>query len=113
MGDKCRSRKSGREKLENPPEGLPKVITVPKEWEKRMGRKRVLVPTPLMVDGLLRKVRRGKLVTVGQLRERLATEFDADSTCHDNGHILDDCGTSGGRRFAGRENANHALLAGH
>jgi hypothetical protein len=26
MGDKRRSRKSGREKLENPPEGLPMLI---------------------------------------------------------------------------------------
>lgn len=26
MGDKHRSRKSGREKLENPPEGLPMLI---------------------------------------------------------------------------------------
>ena len=81
MGDKRRSRKSGREKLENPPEDLPKVINVPKEWEKRMGGRRVLVPTPLMVDGLVRKIRKGKLATVGQLRERLAMEFEADSTC--------------------------------
>jgi hypothetical protein len=67
--------------LENPPEGLPKVITIPAEWEKRMGGKQVLVPTPLMVDGLVRKVRPGKLVTVKQLRERLAAESNADSTC--------------------------------
>jgi len=81
MGDKFKSRKSGREKLENPPEGLPKVVTVPAKWKKRMGGKRVLVPTPLMVDELVRKVRKGKLVTVRQLRERLATQFNADSTC--------------------------------
>jgi len=81
MSDKFKSRKSGREKLENPPEGLPKVVTVPAKWKKRMGGKRVLVPTPLLVDGLVRKVRKGKLVTVQQLRERLATQFNADSTC--------------------------------
>ena len=81
MSNKSKSRKSGREKLENPPDGLPRVVTVPEEWERRMGGKRVLVPTPLMVDGLVRKVSKGKLVTVGQLREGLATEFGADSTC--------------------------------
>ena len=81
MDGKLRSRKSWREKLENPPEGLPKVINVPKEWEKRMGGKRVLVPTPLLVDGLIRKIGKGKLVTVDQFRKRLAREFDADSTC--------------------------------
>jgi hypothetical protein len=81
VGDKCRSRKSGREKLENPPEGLPKVINVPKKWERRMGGERVLIPTPLLVDELVQKIRKGKLVTVAQLRERLAMEFGADSTC--------------------------------
>ena len=50
MSSRSMSRKSGREKLENPPDGLPKVISVPPEWEKRMGGRRVLVPTPLMVD---------------------------------------------------------------
>ena len=81
MADKSGSRKSGRQKLENPPAGLPKVVDVPPEWEKRMGGKRVLVPTPLMVDGLVRKVKKGRLVTVGSLRERLAAQFEADSTC--------------------------------
>lgn len=81
MAGTSRRRKSGREKLENPPVELPKVVSVPAKFQKQMGGKRVLVPAPLMVDELVRKVRKGKLVTVGQLRERLAEQFDADSTC--------------------------------
>jgi alkylated DNA nucleotide flippase Atl1 len=65
----------------NPPVELPKVISVPAKFQKQMGGKRVLIPAPLMVDELVRKVRKGKLVTVGQLRECLAAKFDADSTC--------------------------------
>ncbi len=76
-----KTRKSWREKLENPPKGLPKVVDGPPKWEKRFGGRRVLVPTPLLVDGLIRKVRKGKLVTVKQIRQRLAKDFDADSTC--------------------------------
>jgi len=53
MADKSRSRKSGREKMENPPARLPKVVDVPAEWEKRMGGKRVLIPTPLMAQAAL------------------------------------------------------------
>ena len=34
-----------------------------------------------MVDGLVRTVRKGKLVTVDQLRECLAAQFNVDSTC--------------------------------
>ena len=81
MASKSSPRKSGREKLNNPPAELPKVVSVPAKFQKQMGGKRVLVPTPLMVDELIRKVRKGKLVTVGQLREHLAEQFDADSTC--------------------------------
>ncbi|MBA3044161.1 hypothetical protein FP804_03390, partial [archaeon] len=75
-----KTRKTWREKLENPPEGLPKVVKGPAKW-KRFGGRRVLVPTPLLVDGLMRKVLKGKLVTVKQIRERLAKDFNADSTC--------------------------------
>jgi hypothetical protein len=77
----ARTRKSWREKLENPVKGLPKVVDVPDKWVKTMGGRQVLVPTPLMVDEQVRTVPRRKLVTVGQLRQRLAQPFQADSTC--------------------------------
>ena len=76
-----KARKSWREKLENPPEGLPKVVSGPPKWEKRFGGRRVLVATPLLVNGLIRKVEKGKLVTINQIRGRLAKDFEADSTC--------------------------------
>lgn len=81
MSIKWKSRKSWREKLEHPPAGLPKVVEVPAKWEKRMGGRRVLVPTPFLVDGLMRKVRKGNLVTVKQIRDKLAKDFKADSSC--------------------------------
>jgi len=81
MSSKSRSRKSWREKLENPPEGLPKVVDIPVEWGKRMGGRKILVPTPLLVDGQIRKVKKGKLVTVNQIRKKLAKDFKAESTC--------------------------------
>jgi hypothetical protein len=76
-----KTRKTWREKLENPPKGLPKVVSGPPKWEKRFGGRRVLIATPLLVDGLIRKVKKGKLVTINQIRERLAKDFKADSTC--------------------------------
>jgi alkylated DNA nucleotide flippase Atl1 len=76
-----KARKSWHEKLENPVEGLPKVVEVPASWEKRMGGRRILVPTPLMADEVIRKVRKGKLMTSGQIRKILAKKSDADSTC--------------------------------
>ena len=76
-----RTRKTWREKLENPVAGLPKVCEVPDKWVKTMGGRRILVPTPMMVDEVVRTVPARKLVTVGQIRRRLAEPFKADSTC--------------------------------
>jgi len=75
------TRKSWHEKLENPPEGLPKVVEVPANRQRRMGGRKVLVPTPLMADEVIRTVRKGKLITTGQIRKILAKKSDAYSTC--------------------------------
>jgi len=72
--------KSWREKLEKV-EGLPRIVNIPKEMEKRFGKGRMLVPKPLDVDALIRKVKRGKLVTQEQIRERLAKDFKVNVTC--------------------------------
>ena len=77
----ARARKSWHEKLDKPVEGLPKVVEVPDKWVKTMGGRRVLVPTPRMVDDLVRTVSERQLITVGQIRRRLAASFQADSTC--------------------------------
>jgi len=45
------------------------------------GKGTMLIPTPKLVDGLIRKVPKGKLVTVGELRRKMATDFAADVTC--------------------------------
>jgi hypothetical protein len=76
----ARTRKSWHEKLEHPVAGLPKVVDVPDKWVKTMGGRRVLVPTPMMVDELARTIPRRKLITVGQIRQRLAQPLHGDST---------------------------------
>ena len=76
-----KTRKTWREKFENPAEDLPKIVEGPEKWKKRFGGTRVLVPTPQLVDKVIRKVKKGKLITVNQIREKLAQEFKADSTC--------------------------------
>jgi hypothetical protein len=66
-------RKTWREKLEIQRE--PKVVDDPQ------GRGRMLIPRPVDVDALMRRIQQGRLVTVGQIRERLAKDFNADLTC--------------------------------
>ncbi len=74
-----RTRKSWREKLEK--EQRVRIVNIPPRMEKRFGRGKMLIPRPLDVDALIRRVERGKLITQAQIRERLAEEYNVDITC--------------------------------
>ena len=75
-----KARKTWREKLEKTP-GLPKVVDIPPKMMKRFGTGKMLIPRPIDVDALIRKVKRGKLVTQDEVRKRLAKDFKVDVTC--------------------------------
>ena len=73
-----KSKTSWREKLEKPQQ--PKLVPVPPKMS-RFGKGTMLIPTPMLVDELVRRVPKGKLVTVGELRRKLAADFAAAVTC--------------------------------
>jgi hypothetical protein len=73
-----KSKVSWREKLEKLQQ--PKLVQVPPKMS-RFGKGTMLIPTPMLVDGLVRRIPMGKLVTVGELRRKLAADFAADVTC--------------------------------
>jgi hypothetical protein len=75
---KLNSRSSWREKLSKPQE--PRLVAVPPKMA-RFGRGMMLIPTPMLVDKILRQVPRGRLVTVSEVRRKLARDFSADVTC--------------------------------
>jgi alkylated DNA nucleotide flippase Atl1 len=78
-----KTRKSWREKLEGAQEA--KIVPIPPKMRKLFGslhrNAKILIPRPLDVDALIRKVPRGKLVTQVQLREKLARDAGADGAC--------------------------------
>ena len=78
MKNKFRSRVPWREKMEKPQE--PKLVQVPPRMS-RFGSGMMLIPTPKLVDQIVRQVARGRLVTVGEIRRKLAADFSADVTC--------------------------------
>ena len=78
MKNKLKSRIPWREKLEKPQQ--PKLVKVPPKMA-RFGSGTMLIPTPKLVDELLRRIPNGKLVTIGEIRKRLAADFAADVTC--------------------------------
>ena len=78
MKSKLKSRIPWREKLERPQQ--PKLVKTPPKMA-RFGTGTMLIPTPKLVDELLRRIPKGKLVTVGEIRKKLAADFAADVTC--------------------------------
>jgi alkylated DNA nucleotide flippase Atl1 len=73
------TRRSWREKMDNP--DLPKLVAIPPKMQARFGTGTMLVPSPRQVDELIRTVPKGHVVTVSQLRARLASDHNAHVTC--------------------------------
>jgi alkylated DNA nucleotide flippase Atl1 len=74
-----RSRKPWREKMDNP--DLPKVVQVPARMRKRMGGGTMVVPSPRDVEAVIRGVRKGRVISVGEIRRFLADKYSVDVTC--------------------------------
>lgn len=72
----ARPRKSWREKLHES-KGLPFVEPIPPKMTRTWGTGTICVPAPLEVDGIMRSVPRGKLITVNQIREIVARRHGA------------------------------------
>lgn len=69
-----------RAKLEKKQEA--RVVEVSDERkQKQMGGRKILIPTPILVDEVIRSVPKGKLITIGQIRRRLAQNLKADHSC--------------------------------
>jgi hypothetical protein len=73
-------KKSWREKLADN-KGLPKVAQVCGKLTKRWGEGTFVIPAPLEVDALMRRVPKGRLVTINELRAALAARHKADFAC--------------------------------
>ena len=73
-------RKSWREKLLNA-KGLPKVGPVTGKMTQRWGKRVMVIPAPTEVDALMKRVPKGRLVTINELRGALAAKHNADFAC--------------------------------
>lgn len=59
-----------------------KVESIPATMEKYLGCKGKMVkPSPETVKMIVKKVRKGKLITLLQLREKLAIDFSVQTAC--------------------------------
>jgi alkylated DNA nucleotide flippase Atl1 len=69
-----------QEKL-NDSKGYPKVEEIKGKMSKKWGSGTVVIPAPIEVDQLMRKVSKGKLTTVNEIRSALATKHKATIGC--------------------------------
>lgn len=75
-----KARKSWREKLADA-KGLPKTGRIEGRMTRRWGTGTMVIPAPLEVDALMRKVPRGRLITINDLRTALAKKHRVDIAC--------------------------------
>jgi len=80
MSDTMKTRKSWQEKLADS-KGLPKVEKITEKMSKRWGTGTVVIPAPKEVDEIMKKVPKGKLTTINQIREALARKHGATIGC--------------------------------
>ena len=73
-------RKTWREKLDDD-KGFPKVFQIDASKSKRWGTGTFVIPAPREIDELMRKVRRGKLTTLDDIRKTLAQRHGATICC--------------------------------
>lgn len=76
----AKPKKSWREKLADS-KGLPKVTKVAGTMSQRWGEGTMVVPAPLEVDAMMRKVPKGKLATINELRAALAAKHHVTFAC--------------------------------
>jgi hypothetical protein len=74
------TRKTWREKLADN-KGFPKVYRIDETKRRRWGSGSFVIPAPTEVDELMRRVPKGKLTTIEELRKRLAHRHHATIAC--------------------------------
>jgi alkylated DNA nucleotide flippase Atl1 len=80
MAAESKARKSWKEKLGDSKD-FPKVVKIKGKMIKNWGTGTVVIPAPKEVDEIMKKIPRGKLITINDIRERLAKKHGATIGC--------------------------------
>jgi hypothetical protein len=80
-GIKMRSkRKTWREKLHDA-KGLPKIEVIPPDRKSTWGSGTMVVPAPVEVDAVMKRVPRGMVITTNEIRSAIARSHDVQICC--------------------------------
>ena len=75
-----KARKSWREKLADSKD-LPRVVEITDKMSKRWGTGTLCIPAPIEVDEIMKKVPKGRVITINQIREVVAKRHGATIGC--------------------------------
>jgi hypothetical protein len=81
MPSKKKLKPSWQEKLNDTSKGLPKVVKIDEKMSRRWGTGTVAIPAPVEVDGIMRSVPRGRLITINEIRAKVAKTHGATIGC--------------------------------
>ena len=73
-------QKSWSEKLKDS-KGLPRVEEISGKMREKWGKGTMVIPAPMEVDEIMRKVPKGKLITINEIREALAKKHGTSICC--------------------------------
>ncbi len=76
----AKRKRSWQEKLHDA-KGLPKVGRVEGRMTRRWGTGTMVIPAPIEVDEVMRRVPKGRLVTIDRIREALAKKHAVTIAC--------------------------------
>ncbi|HAV63836.1 MAG TPA: hypothetical protein DCY13_15910 [Verrucomicrobiales bacterium] len=76
----AKARKSWREKLADDKD-LPRVAAIEGRMSRRWGEGTFVIPAPREVDTLMKRVSKGRLTTIDELRRALARKHGATIAC--------------------------------
>ena len=74
------TKKSWQEKLHDD-KGHPTVSPITGKMSKKWGTGTMVIPAPMEVDEIMRRVRKGKLITINEIREQLQQKHQVDVAC--------------------------------
>jgi alkylated DNA nucleotide flippase Atl1 len=95
-------RKSWQEKL-NDDKGLPKVVEITEKMSRKWGMGTCVIPAPREVDAIMKRVPRGKLTTINEIRNALAEKHHATMGCPITTGIFASIAARAAAEEAGRE----------
>jgi hypothetical protein len=76
---KFTSRIPWAEKMKRPEH--PEIIVLDEDKSAAYPAGKMLIPSPVAIDDIVKTIPKGELITSGKLRSKLAAQFDADYAC--------------------------------